>query len=76
MYVSTQSIYDALRRTDGDIEKQILELRTMAGNMGVDVHKLQDKNGAYVLTPLLLAKASVLSGIATIKAAELNRQKT
>jgi hypothetical protein len=48
----------------------------MTGNLGIDVHKLQDSSGAYVLTPLLLAKATVLNGIATLKAAEMNKQKT
>lgn len=73
---SVQSIYDALRRMDADIERQIDELRADAKRIGADVYRLQDMNGAYVLSPLLVAKANCLGGIAALKAAELRNRKT
>lgn len=69
--ISAQSIYDALRRTDSDIEVQIQQLKNQADKIGCGVHELTDDRGSYVLAPLLVAKASCLNGIAVLKAADL-----
>lgn len=72
--VSAQSLYDSLRRLDGDIEKQILQLRKNC-EYGVELHQLQNADGSYVLIPLLVAKANCLNGMAILKAADMKPRK-
>lgn len=72
---SAQSIYDALRRMDNEIERQIQSVKKQADLVGCDIHDLMDNNGLLVLTPLLAAKASCLNGMASLKAAEVKNQK-
>lgn len=70
-----QQIYDQLRSTNASIDLQIAELKRMAERNEVDVHILKDANASLMLAPLLVAKASCLNGMASLKAAELRNRK-
>ena len=79
---SVQSIYDELRRTDAAINQQIAEVKRLAetgyglpGDPPIDPNQIMDNNGSLMMTPLLVAKASCLSGIAALKSAELRNKK-
>lgn len=43
------------------IDNQIKEMTVRAAGMGIPVESMQDHNGSFVLTPLLLAKAQCLN---------------
>lgn len=68
---SDQSIYDQLNRTLIEIEKQIREVKNLAdeNSMPVEGHELTSSDGQFLMTPLLLAKAQTLNGMAVLKAA-------
>jgi len=79
MMHSTNSLYDALRdnlaqinnqiaATVEDLEKQIAVLPYPDG---VSVYQMKNRDGSFVLAPLLAAKAQVLGGMAALKAADM-----
>lgn len=75
----TNSLYDMLKdnlaqinsqiaATVEDVEKQIAVLPYP---VDVTVYQWKNRDGSFVLAPLLAAKAQVLSGMAALKAADL-----
>jgi hypothetical protein len=72
---SVQQIFDGLRRTNADLDKQIGELKKFAEFNGCEIHEIKEATGAFMLTPLLVAKASCMNGFAVLKAAELKNKK-
>ena len=81
MMHSTQILYDSLRDTLRDIDKQIDVMRRdayrnqpiTAMHEPVDpdlVFKTKYRDGKYVAADLLVAKAATLSAMATLKASE------
>lgn len=50
-----------------DIEKQIEELHRNANNMGTDVYRIVDQNGAPLFSPLIVAKAQCLHSLALLQ---------
>lgn len=72
---SAQQIFDGLRRTNSDLDKQIGEVKKVAEFNGCEVHEIKHMDGSYMLTPLLVAKASCMNGFAVLKAAELRNKK-
>ena len=58
-----------LEQTLTQINRQIEEVRHAAISITPDLEditQVRDKNGAYVMIPLLAAKAQVLSGLAAL----------
>lgn len=67
---SDQALYDQLNRNLIGIERQIEEVKTLAdqSDMPTEPHEIMDEHGQFLMTPLLLAKAQTLNGMATLKA--------
>lgn len=81
MMHSTSSLYDQLRLNLIQIDQQIEVLQENAGqrynileNRAVSWQELMDEKGAYLATPLLAAKAQVLSAMAALKAADMQQR--
>jgi hypothetical protein len=77
--INTSSIVDALRATLADIDKQIaaakrdaqIEYRPIHEEPPTDwVYRMKYRDGSYVLTPLLVARANCLAAIANLQAAQ------
>lgn len=65
---------DILRRDTvqliNQIEKQIEEAKTAAVRLGVPPEKLRDSNGGWVMSPLLLAKATAYNTLVILQVKE------
>lgn len=67
-----QVLYGELRKTHAAIDTQIqhvkAEARKMSQEFGeISPYAIKDMNGAFLLSPLLVAKAQVLNGMAILK---------
>lgn len=68
--LSKSSLVSELLGTLNMIDKQIAELTTLAKTWRpepISVQELRDVNGGYLMTPLLVAKASVLQALSNIQ---------
>lgn len=50
-----------------DINRQIDVIMQEARELGIQAHAMRTHSGDWVLTPLLLAKAQVLNGLAALE---------
>ena len=64
--VSTMDLGRELARTVSQINQQIEEVRKQAETMGIAAYEMRDTNGAFVLAPLLAAKAQTLHALVLI----------
>ena len=62
-------IDNQIRQVRGDAERRRASFNPLPGDIirKIDIHSLQDVNGNYLLTPLLLAKAHCLSILIPIR---------
>lgn len=56
-----------IHHTLSELNTAILMVKNEAAKMGVDPHRLQTPDGGYILHPLLIAKASALNALVTLK---------
>lgn len=77
--ISTSSLVDELRNTLVDINKQIeaakrdcyFDYRPFPEEPPPDlVYRMKNRDGTYVLTPLLVARANCLAAIANLQVSE------
>lgn len=76
--INTASLLNELRRNMIEIDKQIVAIKRDVANQ-VPVHiepdpdlayRMKNKDGTFVLAPLLIAKSQCLSAIASLQAGE------
>ena len=65
---SDENLYKQLSQTLYQINEQITEIMYAASVEEIDPFKLKTPDGAYVLSPLLTAKAQTLNAMAWLKA--------
>jgi hypothetical protein len=78
MMHTTQALYDELRATLSEIDKQIEVIKTTTRQFPYDVepvdadqiYKWRNTDGKPVLSDMLLARANTLSGMAALKVAD------
>lgn len=81
--INTSSLVDELRSTLVDINKQIeAAKRDVAIQQPVHespipdlVYRMKNRDGTYVLTPLLVARANCLAAIANLQAAQIRPKR-
>ena len=56
-----------LRNLRAELNRQIVEVRKMAQELGIDALAMRDANHNFIMAPLLTAKASVLSALAYLE---------
>lgn len=82
--INTSSLVDELRSTLVEINKQIdaakrdsyFEYRPINEEPPADlVYRMKNRDGSYVLTPLLVARANCLAAIANLQAAQIRPKR-
>lgn len=66
----SHALYLELERTVHELNRQIDVVRKDAEQYGNPAEIMRDRNGGFLLTPLLVAKANCLHGMASLKAAK------
>jgi hypothetical protein len=56
-----------LRNLRAELNRQIHQVRMLAKEMDIEAAVLKDQSGNFMLTPLLAAKAQVLSALANLE---------
>lgn len=64
---NNQALVNALRGNLTEVNMMINTVTQKAKDSNIDVYKMQDMQGNFVLIPLLAAKAQILSGLAHLK---------
>lgn len=60
------SLRDELLLTLNSIDRQIAHVEATAKDMGISPHPMRDASGAFVLAPLLVAKAQLLHALVLV----------
>lgn len=68
--MSSSELYEELRQSLLSINVQIGHVRKEAQRMKVSAYDLKDMTGSFMLSPLLVAKANILNGLAVLKGME------
>lgn len=82
MMHNTAGLYNLLKESLAEINSQIVattedlqkQIDVLPHPDLASVYQLKHRDGSYPLTPLLAAKAQVLSGMAALKAADLQQR--
>lgn len=80
MMHTSDALYDMLRKSLVELDKQIEAVKTEAEKQIavlpypdlVDVYQIQDRNGKFILTDLIVAKLNCLASMSNLKAAQDN----
>jgi hypothetical protein len=64
--MDTPALRDELLAVLSQVDAQMNDMSRVAYEMGIEPVTLRDTSGRWMLTPLLVAKAQALNGLATL----------